>query len=344
MSSILEGLGSRLADKWAATLLGPGLLLVAAAAAAVWGGQGRALDVPWFARRIAAGANTPAAHSPGVLVVGIAAVLAAGAAVGLAAAAIGWIAERAWMAPGWSRPGRALTTWRQRRWTVEDKRLRQAMVNANLDEGFAAQPATRGPKAAPHAIEAAVRRRNAIAPGPPARPTWTADRMRAMELRVRAAYGLEMAVVWPRLWPVIGDPLRADLNAAQDSYGAAARLAGWALLYAILAGWWWPAAIIAVVAACLAWVRARIAVSILADLLEAAVDLHGRDLAAQLGIRCDGPLDHSVGTSITAVLAKDAAGHARLSRGARRVRLLVRLRSRFPRIRNVPARLSWPEH
>jgi len=309
MSSFLEGLGSRLADRWATTLLGPGLLLVAAAAAAVWGGQGRALDLPWFARRIAAGADTPAAHSPGVLVVGIAAVLAAGAAAGLAAAAVGWAAERSWMAPGWSPPGRALTGWRQRRWTAADKRLRQAMVNASLDEDFAAQPAA----GSPHAVEAAVRRRNAIAPVMPARPTWTADRMRAMELRVRAAYGLEMAVVWPRLWPVISDPLRADLNAAQDSFSAAARLAGWALLYAILAGWWWPAAIIAVVTACLAWMRARTAVSVLADLLEAAVDLHGRDLAAQLGISCDGPLDRAAGTSITAVLTKDTAGHARLS-------------------------------
>jgi hypothetical protein len=309
MSSILEGLGSRLADKWATNLLGPGLLLVAAVAAAIWGGQGHALDLPYFARRIAAEADTPAAHSPGVLLLSVAIVLAAGTAAGLAAGGIGWIAARALMAPGWSRPGQALTGWRQRRWSAADKRLRQAMVSANLEEGFAAESAAGGRSADSHAIEAAVRRRNAIAPARPARPTWTADRMRTMELRVRAAYGLEMPITWPRLWPVVSEPLRADLNAAQDSYSAAARLAGWAVLYAVLAGWWWPAAIVAVVAACLAWVRARIAISNLADLLEAAVDLHGRKLAAQLGVSCDGPLDRSTGTSITALLTKDAAGH-----------------------------------
>jgi len=305
MSSILEGLGSKLADKWATGLLGPGLLLVAAVAAAIWGGQARALDLPYFARRIAAEASSPAAHSPGVLVLSAAFVLAAGTAAGLAAGGIGWIVERALMAPGWSRPGQALTGWRQRRWNAADQRLRRVMVSANLDDGFGSASTTDGKQAGAQAIEAAVRRRNAIASRPPARPTWVADRMRAMELRVRAAYGLEMPVAWPRLWPVVSEPLRADLNGAQDSYSAAARLAGWAVLYAVLAGWWWPAAIVAVVAFCLAWARARIAISLLADLLEAAVDLHGRDLAAQLGVRCDGPLDRSVGTSITELLTKD---------------------------------------
>lgn len=55
------------------------------------------------------------------------------------------------------------------------------------------------------------------------------------------------------------------------------------------------------------WVRARAAVTDLSSLSEAAIDLHGRALAAVLGIADDGatgPLTIAEGTRITAIVRK----------------------------------------
>jgi hypothetical protein len=42
-----------------------------------------------------------------------------------------------------------------------------------------------------------------------------------------------------------------------------------------------------------------------ADGIETTVDLHGRTLAVQLGLTCDGPLDRDTGYRITQRLRKD---------------------------------------
>ncbi|MFI9548887.1 hypothetical protein ACIHAR_34030 [Streptomyces sp. NPDC052016] len=73
-------------------------------------------------------------------------------------------------------------------------------------------------------------------------------------------------------------------QSARDSFGAAARLAAWAVGYALLACWWWPAALVAAGCAAVSRARARTAVDALAGLIEAAVDVHGRELATRVGL------------------------------------------------------------
>lgn len=51
--------------------------------------------------------------------------------------------------------------------------------------------------------------------------------------------------------------------------------------------------------------RSRAATTTLCALVESAADLHGRDLAVQLGVEHAGPLSASVGEEITARLRKD---------------------------------------
>jgi hypothetical protein len=158
-------------------------------------------------------------------------------------------------------------------------------------------------------VAAAIAAREAISLIPPRRPTWIGDRLRAGDQRIHTAYDLDLSSAWPRLWLVIPEAARTELTAARDAYTAAARLAGWAMLYLLPALWWWPALPIAAAIAATAWVRARTATAALAELIEATVDLYGRDLATQLGIAATGPLSRETGLAITTVLRKDPETH-----------------------------------
>jgi hypothetical protein len=108
---------------------------------------------------------------------------------------------------------------------------------------------------------------------------------------------------------VIPDTARAELGAAQDRFAAAAQLSGWALLYLVLSPLWWPALVIAAVSAATAWFKARAATGVLADLVEATVDLYGPELARQLGIACATKLNPEVGRQISQTLRKDDTLH-----------------------------------
>lgn len=160
-------------------------------------------------------------------------------------------------------------------------------------------------RSARRTADAALARRNRIALTEPSRPTWISSRFSEAEEHIAQAYHLDIAAAWPRLWAVLPDNLRADLQAAYDAYIFSARLVGWALLYAIIGAWWWPSAVIAAVALATGWRRGRTGTAVLADLIETTVDLHGRTLAAQLGLTCDGPLDRDTGYQITQHLRKN---------------------------------------
>ena len=53
-------------------------------------------------------------------------------------------------------------------------------------------------------------------------------------------------------------------------------------------GFWWPAALMGVVTGVVAWRRARSALDEFATLVEAAIDVHWRTLAAALGVTVAG--------------------------------------------------------
>ncbi|MEV6781063.1 hypothetical protein AB0M96_00705, partial [Streptomyces sp. NPDC051098] len=64
--------------------------------------------------------------------------------------------------------------------------------------------------------------------------------MQATADRVEAAYGVDLAVLWPRLWLILPEPAVQEIRAGRDSFSAAPRLASWAVGCALLACWWWP--------------------------------------------------------------------------------------------------------
>ena len=84
------------------------------------------------------------------------------------------------------------------------------------------------------------------------------------------------------------------------------RPGAWGLLYVLPALWWWPAALIVAVTWAGAWRQGRLPVHEFAELVEAAVDLHGRDLATALGIPCEERLTAAEGREVTRTLRKGA--------------------------------------
>lgn len=306
MDAFLGELGKKLADRWLTLLVLPGLLYLTVLTMASILGQHHATDPGALKAWVDTVAAAPTSRSPAVVLAGVLGILTGAAGAGLAATALGQLAQQAWTTPGQRVPARWLTSWRRHRWNRA-----YATVRAALDAVAAARTAAtasppRDPVPGVAATVAACRR---ICLVPADRPTWIGDRLRAADERIHRTYRLDVSAAWPRLWLLIPDTARTELTTAHDSYTTAARLAGWTCLYLAVAIWWWPALLIAAVTGATAWIRARTATAVLADLVETTVDLYGPELARQLGITCPGPLTPDIGHTLTITLRKDDTLH-----------------------------------
>jgi hypothetical protein len=299
VSGFLAEVGKKLADRWLDLLVLPGVLWVAALIAATRLGQEHPFDVGRLRVWLDGEAAHPSSHSLATVLLAVVGLLAAAAAVGLGASALGGVLQRAWVLPGWRRPLTWVVSARQRRWDKATAKLRKAIA-------VAANPAAhhQDPARAARRMHEAEQRRSALGVSRPERPTRIADRFYFTAIRINSAYGLDLDLAWPRLWTVLLETLRTDLATAQDAYTAAARLTAWGLLYTLLGIAWWPAIVPGVTVVAAGWLRARAAAPVLADLIETAADLHTGDLAAKLGIPATAPLTPVTGQAITRVLRK----------------------------------------
>ncbi|WP_431970342.1 hypothetical protein [Nocardia sp. bgisy134] len=281
MNGFLTEVAKRLAERWAVLLAFPGLLYLATVAIAYTLGWGHALDMRRLNDQIVRWAQDPTLRSVGGSILIIVATLLGSVALGLAAATLGRAVSFVWTMPGQRPPAVWLTRWR---------RNRSQQAKRDADEPFSNADQ----------IRAAISRADRISPFEADRPTWIGDRLLASRLRIDRVYGLDLDAIWPRLWLIVPETTRTELNGARDAYTASARLMGWALLYAVLTFRWWPAAPLALIISITAQVRAREATAMLADLLESTVDLHARELTTQLGFPDPGgPVTTDEGRTIT---------------------------------------------
>ena len=229
------------------------------------------------------------------LLVTAAGLLFGAAVAGLAAAAAGLLVAWTWGMTGTAWLSGRLAGWRRRRWERADAEVAAAereLLADLTDTALRARTAR------------AIARREAICLAPAERPTWIGDRLHAADFRVYRSYAIDLATVWPRLWLVLPEATRGELSAVQDRCSSAARLTGWGVLYLLLGVFWWPALIVGAVVLLAARHRARRAVGVYAELVEAAVDLYGRELATHLGLDCTGRLTAGTGAEITAIVGK----------------------------------------
>ncbi len=292
MTAVLAEVGKRLLDRWLTLLVLPGLLYVAAAVVGAYLGHGHALDVHRLSGWITDHLATSRSANLGAVLLAVAAALFAAAASGLCAAVLGRLTGYLWTLPARTAPLRRLARRRRDRWVEANARVADA-VGAALGGGDTA------------GVAAAIAARNRIGLVEPTHPTWIGDRLTAPAARVNARYGLDLAAAWPRLWLVVPESVRGELAAAHAAYTATARLVGWTTLYAVLALLWWPAALAAAVLGITAYAQSRAAVTTLADLTEAVVDLYGTDLAVRLGIPHPDGLTPGIGRAVTIALRKD---------------------------------------
>jgi hypothetical protein len=300
MGGFLDELGKRLAERWLQLLVLPGSLYIAVAIAARTLGQSRPFDLPGLTAQVIIWAKSPAATTAGGQVVLLAAALAGSAAAGLAAQSLGSLVERLTLAAGWRAwmpPLRQLAQKRvddrQRRWDNRHATYSRLYWLALEDDHDLVKRAER---------RAAYRERTRIAPERPERPTWSGDRINAVDVRLKRDLHLDLPVIWACLWLTLPDPARAEITAVRQALARATTLIAWAVLYAVMASLWWPAALIAIVLAVTGSHRTRASADAYATLLEAGTRMYARDLARQLGVDQAPSLGPQTGESLTATL------------------------------------------
>ncbi|MBP2329697.1 hypothetical protein JOF56_010082 [Kibdelosporangium banguiense] len=247
MNPFLSSLGGKLAERWVTTLVLPGALFVVAVVCAVQLGHRDAFDfVPLTNWGVREASRLPiAATAIGLL-------LGAGAAA-MAAQAVGRLVEAVWVNP-WRGPAK---------WVA---RPVVALRGKLFDRA--------GAKA----------KVNPVSVYRPRQPTWIGDRFRLLNSRITAQYhGLQLGLVWPRLWLLVPESVRTPVQAAESRFRSAVTLVGWGVLYMVLGFWWYPAAIAGFGAALVGWRRTRSATEALTTLMEATVDTHLDTLATALG-------------------------------------------------------------
>ncbi|MEU0945117.1 hypothetical protein ABZ379_20310 [Streptomyces canus] len=288
-----------LADRWISLLVLPGAFFLGAVWLSVQLGHADAWDVTLLTRRAEDTMAEVADLSSGAQALLVVAVLAAASGVGFVVQALAAVTRRVWLGP-WPRPfapvAAARTARRRARWyrLVEERRALEAV-----------SPATRT-RERQDRIDAVAGRITRLAMAEPGRPTWMGDRIHAVESVAYHRYGLDLTYGWSRLWLVLPDSARADLTAAHSAFAAAVATGTWAVPYLLLTVVWWPAVLVAAGIGLTGWARARAAVADLTTLTEATLDLHGRTLAAALGIGEEGtgPLTISEGERITDLVRK----------------------------------------
>ncbi|MGA4862444.1 hypothetical protein ACPB9J_07390 [Streptomyces lavendulocolor] len=300
-SAFLSALGSRIAERWLTLLALPGLLFLVTLATALVLGHEHWADAGRLRDRLDALAASPASRSTGTVALVAVGVLAGAAVTGAAARSLGTAVELLWCAEPRGPLLRYLADRRSRRWRAADAEFRTALVAAGRARIEGADDADR--------LAGVAERRHAergrIAAAPPRHPFGMGDRLAAPGQRLWRAHRLELGSAWPHLWLLAGDGTRAELQAARREFSASARLCAWGAGYLVLGLWWWPAALIGAVAAVSGVRRGRAAAEAFAELTEALADLHVRDLAASLGIPCEGAVDRVVGERLTRALRKE---------------------------------------
>lgn len=305
MTTLLTEMGKQLAQRWLATLALPGALFLASCAIAHVLGHGAALDVSSLLSWFGALADQHGSGSPAVILAVAATALLSAAACSFAATALAGAVDRVWTMTGRWAPAHRLTVLRRRRWNraYDDVRSHIARAVRTPEQGADASQFTD-----------VVQRCSAICLVSPERPTWIADRLRATDVRVHVAYRLDLASAWPRLWLLLTPEVRGEIVAVRGSYDTATRKTAWALMYAGVSLWWWPAAVPAAVLALDGWRQGRRSVETLASLIEAVVDLHVRGLAEATGSATADALVPDEGHRLSLLFRKDDTLHPRQSR------------------------------
>lgn len=301
MNDFFGELSKQLARRWLTLLVVPGLLFLAAGWTGLQLGHAHALDTQRLADAVRTTTTRLASWPASALVLAAVGLPLAAMAVGLVVQAlvgpVRAISLGQWPGP-LRRLGNALTRRRRNRW-VELYQERAALEKVHPDQDRTTEQQQR--------INQVSARAHRIAMAEPARPTWMGDRVHALNQVAISRYGLDLTFGWPRLWLVLPEAIRAEINNSLAGFAVAMFTIAWSLPYLALGALWWPAALAGVMIAVAGWSRARSQITSLTELAESAIDVHGRDLAIIFGVAdptSAGPLTAAEGHDITDIARK----------------------------------------
>lgn len=257
-TKFLESLGGKLAEQWSAALLTPAFVFwLGGLAAFLWRFGWSRLAI-WLTRQ-----SEPIQIA--LLVVSLLVVAASAFVVRQFELPVIKFLEGYW--PSWMRPLRRLLLQRQRHWlrqkeqrwqnlaTQQDK---QSLTPEEMDEFVALDWQLRQFPARPERLM----------------PTRLGNLLRAAEEQPLNKYGLDAIICWPRLWLVLPDDVRKELQESRSELNNAARIWLWGLLFLIWTMWTPWAIIVALLSTLFAYRWMLSATETYADLLESAFDLH----------------------------------------------------------------------
>jgi hypothetical protein len=105
-------------------------------------------------------------------------------------------------------------------------------------------------------------------------PTRLGNILRAAEQRPQEKYGLDAIICWPRLWLVLPEDVKAELDKAHQNLNDATQIWIWGILFFLWAFWTWLAIPVAVVLVFIAYHWMRQTAEIYGQLLESSFDLY----------------------------------------------------------------------
>ncbi|WP_174708763.1 hypothetical protein [Nostoc sp. TCL240-02] len=106
-------------------------------------------------------------------------------------------------------------------------------------------------------------------------PTRLGNILRAAEQRPLEKYGLDAIVCWSRLWLLLSDAVKKDLQEARADLNTAVRIWLWSLLFIVWTIWVWWAAPVGIICAIFAYYYWAIdAARNYGELIDATFDLH----------------------------------------------------------------------
>jgi hypothetical protein len=116
-------------------------------------------------------------------------------------------------------------------------------------------------------------------------PTRLGNLLRASEYRSKERYGLDAVVCWPRLWLLLPDSSRKELQESRAALNTAVRICLWSLLFLVWTplAWWVP--LFSLPAAWLSYRMTLNTASVYVDLLESVFDVHRNLLYQSLRIK-----------------------------------------------------------
>jgi hypothetical protein len=114
-------------------------------------------------------------------------------------------------------------------------------------------------------------------------PTRLGSLLRASEMRPADKYGLDAVICWPRLWLLMPDSVKNDLQHARSALDGAIRAWFCSLIFLVWIVWTNWAAVVAVSGMFIAYRSALGAAEVYGELIESAFDVHRLDLYRMLG-------------------------------------------------------------